>query len=177
MPFFFCYLTRVQRDIFEVFDGVTSSNWGLFKEAVHESFAGAFKVKKHILASLDTFIKQSASQPILSDSAMHAYHRQFQGIVNYLIKEKELADSDKDHHYWFGLHPHTRLVIEHRLAITLPEHPCSKPYSVAEVYTAGCYVFDVNAFDLNLPDRQASIGYFGATACCFSCHTDNSAIA
>ena len=73
VPFFFRYLSRVQHDIFEAFDGVATSSCDVFKESIRESFAGAFKSKKHTLASLDTFIKQSALQPIISDSAMRAY--------------------------------------------------------------------------------------------------------
>jgi hypothetical protein len=123
----------------------------MFRAAIHESFAGAFKTKEYTLASLDQFIRQSAAQPIVSDPVLRAYHRQFQAITGYLIQEKELADTDKDRQYWFRLHPHTRLAIEQCLAITLPDPPRSKPYVVADVYKAGCYVFDANAFDLNLP--------------------------
>ena len=151
VPFFFRYLSRSQCDIFEAFEGVEPPNWDTFKESIQESFAGAFKSKKFTLAALDTFIKQSALQPISSDSAMRTYHCHFQAITSYLIKEKELAGSDRDRQYWFGLHPHSRLAIEQRLAITMPDHPRSKPYMFSDVYKAGCYVFDANAFDLSLP--------------------------
>lgn len=74
VPFFFRYLSRSQRDIFEVFEGVELANWGAFEAAIHESFAGAFKTKKYTLTSLDNFIKLSARNPILSDMALCAYH-------------------------------------------------------------------------------------------------------
>lgn len=151
VTFLFRYLTRFQRDIFEAFDGVDPADWDIFKAAIHESFARAFKAKKYTLASLEQFVKQSSANPIQSDPAFRAYHRQFQAIMVYLIKEKELAAVEQDWQYWYGLHPRTRLAIEQRLAITLPDHPRAKPYSVADVYKAGCYVFDTNPFDLNLP--------------------------
>ena len=97
---------------------------------------------------------------MLSDVALRAYHRQFQAIATYLIKEHELAESDRDRHYWFGLHPHTRVAIEQHLAITIPNHPRAKPYTILDVYKAGCYVFDANAFDLNLPQQTTPLqGY------------------
>ena len=156
VPFFFRYLSRSQRDIFEAFEGVDAADWNTFKTAIHESFAGTFKTKKHTLTSLESFVKLSASQPVLSDVALRAYHRQFQAIATYLIKEHELAESDRDRHYWFGLHPHTRVAIEQRLAITIPNHPRAKPYTMLNVYKAGCYVFDANAFNLNLPQQTTS---------------------
>jgi hypothetical protein len=109
VPFLFRYLSRAHRDIFEVFDSVESADWDVFQAAIHESFARAFKTKKYTLVSLDQFIRQSVAQPIVSDPVLWAYHRQFQAITGYLIWEKELADTDKDPQYWFGLHPHTRL--------------------------------------------------------------------
>ena len=151
VPFMFRYLTRSQRDIFEAFDGFETADWTSFKSAIEESFAGAFKTKRHTLASLDNFVRVSASTPITVDSQLRAYHRQFQAITTYLVRNKDLADTDRARLYWFGLHPDTRLAVERRLAITIPDHPRSKPFPVSDVYKAGCYVFDANAFDLNLP--------------------------
>lgn len=76
--------------------------------------------------------------------------------MSYLVKENELAELDRDRHYWVGLHPRTRLAIEQRLAITIPDHPRAKPYTVLDVYKAGCYVFDANAFNLNLLQQTTS---------------------
>ena len=151
VPFMFRYLSRSQRDIFEAFDGFETADWTSFKSAIEESFAGAFKIKRHTLASLDNFIRASANAPITVDSQLRAYHCQFQAITTYLVRNKDLADTDQARLYWFGLHPDTRLAVECRLAITMPDHPRSKPFPVSDVYKVGCYVFDANAFDLNLP--------------------------
>ena len=156
VPFMFRYLTRPQRDIFEAFDGSETADRPTFKSAIEESFAGAFKAKKHTLASLDHFVRVSADVPISFDSQLHSYHRQFQAITTYLVQNKDLADTDKDRLYWFGLHPDTCLALERRLAITMPNHPRSKPFPMANVYRAGCYVFDANTFDLNLPLAHAA---------------------
>jgi hypothetical protein len=142
VPFLFRYLSRDQRDIFEASNGVDTAEWDTFKASIHESFAGAFKTKKYTMAYLDQFIRQSPLTPIQSDPAPRAYHHQFLVITNYLIKEKEMETADRDQHYWFSLHPHMRMAIEQWLAITLPDHPRSRPYAVADIYKAGCYVFN-----------------------------------
>ena len=51
------------------------------------------------------------------------------------------------------------MAVEQRLTITLPDHPRSKPYAVADVYKAGCYVFDANAFDLSLPQTSTPTSF------------------
>ncbi|KAF8577298.1 hypothetical protein K439DRAFT_1622186 [Ramaria rubella] len=156
VKFLFQYLARGQREIFKTFDGYDITDWAVFRTAIEEAFAGAFKTRRHTLLLFNLFISTTAQQPIHSDTELWAYHRKFQAIVVYPICEKELLDSDKNCKYWFGLHPDTRMSIERQPTITIPDHPRSKPFSVADVYKAGCYVFDSNTFDLNIPTTVPS---------------------
>ncbi|KIJ33710.1 hypothetical protein M422DRAFT_264327, partial [Sphaerobolus stellatus SS14] len=87
-----------------------------------------------------------------TDTELRAYQRGFQAVAHYLIKEKTITEDERDRYYWFGLHEITRKTLEQRLAATRPDHPRSKAYKWTDVFAAGKYLFDINAFDKNPPE-------------------------
>ena len=62
-------------------------------------------MKKCMRLTLDYFIHATATKPITTDTELHVYHCDFQGIAAYLINDKQLSDKDAAHYYWFGFHP------------------------------------------------------------------------
>ncbi|KIJ32222.1 hypothetical protein M422DRAFT_266035, partial [Sphaerobolus stellatus SS14] len=134
------------------FEGYSPPDWAIFKAAIHEAFEGAFKEKRYTKQSLIQFSRARAAQAITSDTALRAYHREFQTITHYLIKEKLITDEERDRYFWFGLHDNARRLIELRLAITHPNQPRTTPYNFTEVFKAGKYVFDADSFQNSPPE-------------------------
>jgi hypothetical protein len=108
----FRYLDRSQRLTFEAFDGYTTEDWDKFSASIKEAFGGAFQTKLCTRATLDSLILTSAAKLITTDTELHVYHRSFQGIAAYLIKDKQLLEKDAARYYWFGLHPDTQDLLE-----------------------------------------------------------------
>ncbi|KIJ22736.1 hypothetical protein M422DRAFT_196787, partial [Sphaerobolus stellatus SS14] len=147
VSFIFRYLSRGQKDVFKTFDGYEELDWVKFKAAIEEAFEGAFKEKKYTRQALIQFTRNNAALPIRTDAELRTYQRGFQAITYYLLKEQLLTEDDRDRYYWFGFHVDTRKILEQRLTTTIPNHPRSKAYRAADVFKAGKYVFDVDAFD------------------------------
>ena len=51
-------------------------------------------MKKCTCTTLDSFICTSATDLITMDTELCVYHRSFQGIAAYLIKDKQLSEKD-----------------------------------------------------------------------------------
>ncbi|KIJ45391.1 hypothetical protein M422DRAFT_251166 [Sphaerobolus stellatus SS14] len=130
VSFIFRYLSRSQKDVFKTFDGYDDLDWKKFKAAIEEAFEGAFKEKKYTRQSLIQFTRNNATLPIRTDAELRAYQRGFQAITHYLIKEQIITEDDRDRYYWFGFHEDTPV----------------------DVFKAGKYVFDIDAFNKNPPE-------------------------
>ena len=147
VKFMFRYLDRSLRLTFEAFDGYANGDWDVFSASIKEAFGGAFQTKKCTRATLDAFIHASATKLVTTDTELRVYHRSFQGIAAYLINDKQLSEKDAARYYWFGLHPDTQEHLERRLGIVKPNHPREDPFAITDVYQAGCYIFNSNAFN------------------------------
>ncbi|KAF8510322.1 hypothetical protein JB92DRAFT_2831609 [Gautieria morchelliformis] len=156
----FHYLERSQRLIFEAFDGYAAEDWDVFSSSIKEEFGGAVQSKKCTRATLDSFVQTSAAKVIITDTEFRVYHRCFQGTAAYLIKDKQLSEKDAARYFWFGLHPDTQEPLECHLSVIKPDHPHEDPYAISDVYQAGCYVLNSNAFTrappLSTPSPEAS---------------------
>jgi hypothetical protein len=152
VTYIFRYLGRSQKDIFRTLDGYEEHDWELFKTAIKDAFEGAFKEKKYTRHSLIQYTRNNANSPVGTDAELRAYQRGFQAIVHYLLKHKIITEDDRDTYFWFGFHEDTRRILEQRLATTHPAHPRSKPFNWRDVFFAGKYVFDIDAFDKNPPE-------------------------
>ncbi|KIJ38131.1 hypothetical protein M422DRAFT_259281, partial [Sphaerobolus stellatus SS14] len=155
VSFIFRYLSCGQKDVFKTFEGYEELDWTKFKVAIEEAFEGAFKEKKYTRQSLIQFTRNTATLPIQIDDELRAYQRGFQAITHYLIKEQIITEDEHDRYYWFGFHQDARKILERRLTTTIPDHPRSKAYRSADVFRAGKYLFDVDAFDRNPPEGFA----------------------
>ncbi|KAF8514626.1 hypothetical protein JB92DRAFT_2586920, partial [Gautieria morchelliformis] len=133
---------------FEAFDGYAMEDWDVFSASIKEAFGGAFQTKKCTRATLDSFIQVSAAELITTDTELRVYHRGFQGIVAYLITDKQLSEKDAARYYWFCFHPATQEQLERRLGIVTPNHPWEDLFAITDVYKAGCYIFNSHAFNL-----------------------------
>ncbi|KIJ55994.1 hypothetical protein M422DRAFT_106633, partial [Sphaerobolus stellatus SS14] len=83
---------------------------------------------------------------------LRAYQRGFNTITKYLIKEKISTEDEQDQYFWFGFHEDNRCRLEQKLEITHPDHPPSKAYKWNDVFKAGKYIFDSEAFKNNPPE-------------------------
>ncbi|KIJ29515.1 hypothetical protein M422DRAFT_269053 [Sphaerobolus stellatus SS14] len=70
-------------------------------------------------------------------------------------REQIITEDERDRYYWFGFHQDTRKILERQLTTTIPDHLRSKVYRSADVFRAGKYLFDVDAFDRNPPEGLA----------------------
>ena len=147
VKFMFRYIDRSQRLTFEAFEGYATEDWEVFSDAIKEAFGGAFQTKKCTRATLDSFIQTSATNVITTDTELRVYHQDFQGKAAYLISDKQLSEKDAARYYWFGFHPSTQEKLERRLGIIKPDHPLEDPFAIADVYKAGCYIFNSNTFN------------------------------
>jgi len=152
VPFLFRYLSRQQKDVFKTFEGYSPSIWATFKASIEEAFEGAFKEKKYTRQSLIQFTRSRGSFRISTDAELRAYHREFQAIAHYLISAGSISEEERDRFFSFGMHEDSRRSIEQWLTITHPDHPRTKPYKYADVFKAGKYIFDVNAFHNSPPE-------------------------
>ncbi|KIJ51960.1 hypothetical protein M422DRAFT_99575, partial [Sphaerobolus stellatus SS14] len=169
------YLSQGQKDVFKTFDGYSPANWTSFKAAIQEAFEGAFTEKKYTRQSLIQFTRKHAAKVLSSDSELRAYHREFQAIAHYLVKEKIISMEERDRYYWFGLHEHTRRLIELRLAITHPNHPRTSPYDFVDVFKAGKYSTPLHTaaimeLDIKIQGKYSEVGIYdsGAELVCIS---------
>ena len=129
-------------------------DWDVFSDAIKEAFGGVFQTKKCTRAALDPFIQASATNVITTDTELHVYHRDFQGKAAYLISDKQLSEKDAARYYWFGFHPSTQEKLERWLGIVKLDHPLEDRFAIADVYKAGCYIFNSNAFNRMLPSAM-----------------------
>jgi hypothetical protein len=157
VKFMFRYIDRSQRLTFEAFDGYAKEDWDVFSIAIKEAFGGAFQTKQCTRATLDAFIHTSAAKVITTDTELRVYHRDFQGKAAYLISDKQLSEMDAARYYWFGFHPSTQEQLERRLGIIKPDHPLEDPFAIADVYKAGCYIFNSNTFCLAYSKRHHTV--------------------
>ncbi|KAF8530747.1 hypothetical protein JB92DRAFT_3105950 [Gautieria morchelliformis] len=151
VKFMFRYIDQSQCLTFEAFEGYANEDWDVFSVAIKEAFGGVFQTKQCMRAALDTFIHTSAAKVITTDTKLRIYHRDFQGKAAYLINNKQLSEKDAAHYYWFGFHPSTQEQLERRLGIIKPDHPLEKLFAIADVYKAGCYIFNSSTFHRVLP--------------------------
>ncbi|KIJ30988.1 hypothetical protein M422DRAFT_267405 [Sphaerobolus stellatus SS14] len=112
------------------FEGYEELDWTKFKEAIEEAFEGAFKEKKYTRQSLIQFTRNTSTLPIQTDTELRAYQRGFQAITHYLIKEQIITKDEHDRYY-------------------------CKAYKTTDVFRAGKYLFNVDAFDRNPPKGLA----------------------
>ena len=157
----FWYLDRSQRLTFEAFEGCTNGDWDTLKAAIKEAFRGAFQTKKCTCLTLDSFIHVAATKVITTDIELWVYHCDFQGIAAYLINDKQLSEKDAARYYWFRFHPAAQEQLERRLGIVKPDHPQEDPFPIADIYKAGCYIFNTNTFNhtplLSVPSPESSV--------------------
>jgi len=73
VEFIFRYLSRKQKDAFEVFNGFDEKSQPLFKDGIKESFEGAFMEKKYTRQSLVQFAKTSAAKPISTNLELQTF--------------------------------------------------------------------------------------------------------
>ncbi|KIJ22800.1 hypothetical protein M422DRAFT_100377, partial [Sphaerobolus stellatus SS14] len=178
---FLCrYLGRQQKDIFRAFEGYDTCDWGVFLTAIKEEFEGAFTEKKYTRQSIIQFVRTRSITQITSDVELRTYHREFQAIARYLVKENIISEDERSQYFWFGLHALTRQAIEQRLAVTHPLHDRTKPYNHADVLIAGKYIFNIHAFynnppvgvdlDVKVQGKYAEVGIYdsGAELVCIS---------
>ena len=95
----FRYLDQSQWLIFKAFDGYAEEDWEVLSASIREAFGGAFQMKKCTRTTLDSFIHTSAADLITTDTELCVYHRSFQGIAVYLIKDKQLSEKDAAWYY------------------------------------------------------------------------------
>ncbi|KIJ43690.1 hypothetical protein M422DRAFT_169568 [Sphaerobolus stellatus SS14] len=179
VPFLFRYLSRGQKDVFKTFDGYSPADWTVFKAAIQEAFEGAFTEKKYTRQSLIQFTRKHSAKVLSADSELHAYHREFQAIAHYLVNEKIISKEERDRYYWFGLHEHTRRLVELRLAITHPNHTRTAPYDFADIFKAATtlltkaaplHTASIMELDVKIQGKYSEVGIYdsGAELVCIS---------
>ncbi|KIJ45966.1 hypothetical protein M422DRAFT_250759 [Sphaerobolus stellatus SS14] len=152
VKFLFRYLGRQQKDIFKTFEGYNTGDWATFLVSIKEAFEGAFTEKKYTCQSIIQFARVHSAAQITTDVELRTYHRELQAIAHYLVKESVISDEEHSHYFWFGLHEAMCQAIEQMLAVTHPLHDRTKPYSHADIFTVGKYVFNINTFYNNPPE-------------------------
>ncbi|KIJ39986.1 hypothetical protein M422DRAFT_174494, partial [Sphaerobolus stellatus SS14] len=152
VKFLFRYLGHQQKDIFKTFEGYDTGDWVIFLASIKEAFEGVFTEKKYTRQSIIQFSRVHSAAQITTDVELRTYHREFQAIAHYLVKESVISDEECSRYFWFGLHEATRQAIEQRLAVTHPLHDRTKPYSHVDIFAAGKYMFNINAFYNNPPE-------------------------
>ncbi|KIJ47688.1 hypothetical protein M422DRAFT_98498, partial [Sphaerobolus stellatus SS14] len=158
VSFIIRYLARQQKDIFKSLDGYLETNWTVFRAAIQEAFEGAFKEKKYTHQSLIQYTRNNAAMPIRTDTELRTYQRGFNAITKYLLKQKVITEEEQDRYFWFGFHEDNRRHLEQKLETTHPDHPPSKAYKWTDVFKAGKYIFDAEAFKNNPPEGLDTSG-------------------
>jgi len=94
VEFILRYLSCKQKDAFETFKGFEEKSWPTFKEAIKESFEGAFMEKKYTRQSLVQFTRTATAKPIVTDLELRNFHREFTTIAHYLVKCKLITEEE-----------------------------------------------------------------------------------
>lgn len=156
------YLTGLEKDIFEAFDGYEKNDWPRFSASIKAAFPSAFG-PKYTRRSLAWFTYETAKHPIQSISAFAAYYRAFNAIAQYLLKRGDIREDECNRQFWFGLHKSTKKRFRDALDMADTDKDISRSHPYATVYETGLWVFNheswVSLWDKLTKEEAEELGF------------------
>jgi hypothetical protein len=90
------YVTRKQRNLFEVLDGYDPADWDVFNKALADLYPNAFKARHYTRQSLETFTAKAARTEIADEDELNDYYRAFLPIAQWLVTQNKISTEDRD---------------------------------------------------------------------------------
>ncbi|KAF8884180.1 hypothetical protein BD779DRAFT_1801800 [Infundibulicybe gibba] len=147
---FFDYFEELA-DKFELTDSERwfgAHDYKKFKASILDQYPGASKGIKYTVRDLGRLMKASRDDEITSETELLQYYRKFRPIAVWLVTNHKIGEGERDHYFWYGLHPSTRHQISRRLKLEDPEnYTRSEAADMDKVLAAGRFIFSDEALD------------------------------